>query len=66
MGLITTLTEKYGATFSASTELVEIVKVLTNAQLFPHTRMAYETDGNSDNIHDVAKTSRMGAHFCKI
>jgi len=56
MGLLATLTEKYGTEFNASTKLVKIVKALTNAQLFPHTRMAYESVGNSDNIQDAAKT----------
>ena len=44
------LTEKYGTEFSAAPEPVEIIVALTNAQLFPHTRIAYKSDGNFDNI----------------
>jgi len=44
------LTEKYGTEFSAAPKPIEIIVALTNAQLYPHTRIAYESAGNSDNI----------------
>jgi len=44
------LTKKYGTKFSADPKPVEIIIALTNAQLFPHTRIAYERAENFDNI----------------
>jgi len=44
------ITEKYGTEFNATPQPLEIIIALTNAQLFPHTRIAYESAGNFDNI----------------